>query len=87
MHTSMGLVAFVLMCRDDSLKTGYMGFACLEYSADATPAVILSPAVDMAADVHCKLPLAGGQWLAVYMHDASTDAWCWLVITRWLALF
>ena len=37
-----------------------------------TPVVILSPAVATAADVHCKRPPAGGQWLAVYMHDPST---------------
>ena len=42
------------------LKTGYIEFAWLEPSADATPAVMSSPAVAMAAEVHCQRPLAGG---------------------------
>ena len=46
------------------LKLGYMGFARLESSADATPAVMLSPAVAMAAEVHCQL--AGAHWLAAF---------------------
>ena len=37
-----------------SLKTGYVGFAWLESSVDATHAVLLSPAVAMAAEVHCQ---------------------------------
>ena len=37
----------------DQLKAGYMGFGRLESSVDATPAVMLSPAVAMAA---------GGRW-------------------------
>ena len=64
-----------------------MGFVSLEYSVDATPAVMLSPAVAMAAEVHCKRPPAGGQWLADYLHDASTDASRWLVITQRWSLF
>ena len=50
------------------LKSGYMGFACLEYYADATP-----PALEQ-----CMPPPAGAQWLADYLHDASR----WLVITE-----
>ena len=40
----------------DSLKTGYIEFAWLETYADATPAVMLSPAVALAAEVHSLLP-------------------------------
>ena len=43
------------------LKTGYTEFAWLESSADATPAVMLTPAVAIAAEVHCKRPPAGAQ--------------------------
>ena len=45
------------------LKSGYMGFAQLESSADATPAVMLSPAVAMAAEFRCEQPPAGARWL------------------------
>ena len=38
----------------ERLKSGYMGCARIESSVDATPAVMLSPAVAMAAE----LPLA-----------------------------
>ena len=58
------------------LKMGYIEFAWLESSADDTPAVMLSPAVAMAAEVHCQRPPAGAQWLVNYLHDASR----WLVI-------
>ena len=37
---------------------------------------MLSPAVAMAAEVHCQRPPAGAQSLANYLHDASR----WLVI-------
>ena len=60
------------------LKTGYIEFAKLESYVDATPAVMLSPAVAMAAEVHCQRQSTGAQWLANYLHDASR----WLVITR-----
>ena len=59
-----------------------MGFVCFEYSADATPAVMLSLSVAMVAEVHNKRSPAGAQWLVDYLHDASTDASRWLVITR-----
>ena len=55
---------------------GCIEFAWLEYYADATTAVMLSPAVAMAAEVHCQRPPAGAQSLANYLHDASR----WLVI-------
>ena len=62
----------------NTLKIGYIEFAWLESSADATPAVMLSPAVAMAAEVHCQRQSVGAQWLAEYLHDASR----WLVITQ-----
>ena len=43
------------------LKTVYIEFAWLESYADATPAVMLSPAVAMAAEVHCQRSPAGAQ--------------------------
>ena len=55
------------------LKTGYKEFAWLESSADATPAVTLSPAVAMAAEIHCQRPPAGAQSLAHYLYDAPVD--------------
>ena len=36
------------------LKTGYIEFARLDSSAAAIHAVIVSPAVAMAAEVHCQ---------------------------------
>ena len=54
----------------------YLEFAWLESYADATPAVMLSPAVAMAAEVHCQRPPAGAKSLANYLHDASG----WLAI-------
>ena len=39
------------------LKTGYIEFAWLEYYADGTPAVMLSPVVAVAAEV--QSPFAG----------------------------
>ena len=44
--------------------------------AGATPAVMLSPKVAMAAEGYCQRPPAGAQSLANYLHDASR----WLVI-------
>ena len=44
--------------------------------AGATPAVMLSPKVVMAAEGYCQRPPAGAQSLANYLHDASR----WLVI-------
>ena len=38
------------------IKSGYIEFAWLEYSVDATPVVMLRPAVAMAAEVHCQRP-------------------------------
>ena len=70
------------LCR---LKMDCMGFACLEHSADATPAVVLSPAVAVAVEVHCKRSPTGAHWLADYLLDEPTDAS--LVITRRMALF
>ena len=46
-------------CSCTCLKSGYIEFARLECSADATPAVMLSPAVAMTAEVHYQRPLAG----------------------------
>ena len=39
-----------------TLKSGYIEFALLESYVDATPSVMLSPAVAMAAEVHCQRP-------------------------------
>ena len=50
-----------------------MGFAWLESSADATPAVMLSLAVAMAAEVHCKL--AGAHWLAAVTDSEPQLPW------------
>ena len=47
------------------LKSGYTGFAWLESSADATPAVMLSPAVAMAVEVQCRRPPARAQCLHI----------------------
>ena len=61
---------------DLNLKTGYIEFALLESYADATHAVMLSPAVAMEAEVHCQRPPAGAQSLANFLHNASR----WMVI-------
>ena len=45
------------------LKSGYIEFARLESSADAIHAAIVSPAVAVAAEVHCQRRPAGAQWL------------------------
>ena len=66
-----------LMTYTIGLKTGFIEFAWLESSADATSIVMLDPAVAMAADVHSQGQPAGAQWLADYLHDASR----WLVIS------
>ena len=58
------------------LKMGYIEFAWLESYADTTPAVMLSPAIAVAAEVHCQRPPVGAYSLANYLHDASR----WLVI-------
>ena len=49
------------------LKTGYIEFAQIESSVNPVHAVIFSPAVAMAAEVHCQRratargsPVAGG---------------------------
>ena len=43
-----------LIWKYPTLKTGYIEFAWLEFDADATLAVMLSPAVAMAAEAHCQ---------------------------------
>ena len=53
------MFAVVVQEHHHCLKTGYMGFAWLESSVDATPIVILRPAVAMAAEVHCQRLPAG----------------------------
>ena len=63
--------------RMTKVKDG-LEFAGLEPSAVANPAVMLSPAVAMGAEVHCQRPPAGAQSLEKYLHDASH----WLVIHR-----
>ena len=63
------------------LKTGNIEFARLESYADATPAVMLSLAVAMAAKVHSRRSPAGAQSVANYLHDAS---W-WLIIAMTIA--
>ena len=44
-----------------SIKSGYMGIAWLQSSADDTPEALLSQYVAMAAEVHCQRPPAGDQ--------------------------
>ena len=41
-----------------TLQSCYIEIALLESSVDATPSVMLSPAVAMAAEVHCQRPPA-----------------------------
>ena len=52
-------ILFGLVLREPKfawLKTAYIEFARLESSANAMHAAIVSPAVAMAADVHCQRP-------------------------------
>ena len=46
------------------LKTDYTGFARLESSADAIHSAIVSPAVAMAAEVHCQRSPASAHCLS-----------------------
>ena len=47
------------------LKTGYIEFARVESSADAIHSAIVSPAVAMAAEVHCQRPSP----VAAHLHN------------------
>ena len=46
---------------------GYIEFAWLESSADATPAVMLSPAIVMAAEVHSQRPPVGASTMGIVL--------------------
>ena len=47
------------------VQTGYIEFARLESSADAIHSAIVSPAVAMAAEVHCQRQPVGAQYLYI----------------------
>ena len=64
------------------LKSGYMGFAWLESSADATPAVMFSPAVAMAVEVQCQRPPARAQCLHISTMSNHPPTRCVMQIIR-----
>ena len=58
-------LAIVNRLKSTCTKEGYIEFARIESAADAIHSAIVSPAVAMAAEVHCQRPLAGAQWLHI----------------------